>query len=124
MSGYRQRNPKPSICFVALNAYNVLSSRKDIKHTGGAEVQQMQIASWLMNQGYSVSFVTLDHGQPDDVDIDGTRVFKAYAREDGIRGLRFIYPRWSGLWAAMARADADVYYQRGPECETGQVGSK
>jgi len=112
---------KPSICFVALNAYNVLSGRKDLTHTGGAEVQQLQIASWLMRQGYSVSFVTLDHGQPDGISIDGIKVFKAYAKEVGIRGLRFFHPRWSGLWEAMVRADADVYYQRGPECETGQV---
>jgi glycosyltransferase involved in cell wall biosynthesis len=110
---------KPSICFVALNAFNVLSDRQDLHHVGGAEVQQRHIASWLVRQGYSVKFITLDHGQPDGTDLDGIRVFKAYAEKAGIRGLRFFHPRWSGLWAAMARADADVYYQRGPECETG-----
>lgn len=110
---------KPSICFVALNAYNVLSGRSGISHVGGAEVQQVRIASWLVRQGYSVRFITLDHGQPDGTDLEGIRVFNAYAAKTGIRGLRFFYPRWLGLWAAMARADADVYYQRGPECETG-----
>jgi glycosyltransferase involved in cell wall biosynthesis len=113
---------RPSICFVALNAYNVLSGRKDVNHTGGAEVQQLQIASWLRQRGYPVRFVTLDHGQGDSIEIDGIKVFRAYAKTDGIRGLRFVHPRWSGLWAAMARANADVYYQRGAECETGQVG--
>lgn len=113
---------KPSICFVALNAYNLLSGREDIEYTGGAEVQQVRIASWLVRQGYRVSFVTLDHGQPDGIELRGIRVFKAYAREDGIRGLRFIHPRWSGLWAAMSRADADVYYQRGRDSYTGQAG--
>ena len=112
---------RPSICFVALNAYNVLSGRGDLNHTGGAEVQQLQIATWLVRRGYSVSFVTLDHGQPDGIEISGIKIYKAYASEDGIRGLRFIYPRWSGLWSAMARADADVYYQRTAECETGQA---
>ena len=121
MSKASQPNHKPSVCFVALNAYNLLSGRKDISHIGGAEVQQVRIASWLVRQGYSVSFVTLDHGQPDGMNINGIRVFKAYAIEDGIRGLRFIYPRWSGLWAAMARANADVYYQRCAGSETGQV---
>jgi glycosyltransferase involved in cell wall biosynthesis len=115
------RYPKPSICFVALKAYNLLSGRKDIKHTGGAEVQQVRIASWLVQKGYSVSFVTLDHGQPNGIEINGIKVFKSYAKQDGIRGLRFVHPRWSRLWAAMTCADADVYYQRGPECETGQV---
>jgi len=121
MSEFAQGNRKPSICFVALTAYNLLSGLKSIRNIGGAEVQQLQIATWLVRQGYSVSFVTLDHGQPGGIIIDGIKVFKAYAKEDGIRGLRFIYPRWSGVWAAMARADADVYYQRTAECETGQV---
>ena len=119
--GWLAMNHKPSICFVSLNTYNVLSSRGDIPHTGGAEVQQARIAAWLVRRGYSVRFVTLDHGQSDGVEADGIRIFKAYAKDGGVRGLRFVHPRWSGLWAAMARADADVYYQRGAECETGQV---
>ena len=114
-------NRKPSICFVALNAYNVISGREDMNHTGGAEVQQLQIASWFVQKGYSVSFVTLDHVQPDGVNINGIKVYKAYAKDAGVRGLRFVHPRWSGLWAAMARANADVYYQRSAEAETGQV---
>lgn len=116
-----QPNYKPSICFVALNAYNVLSGRKDIKHIGGAEVQQVRIASWLVGRGYSVSFVTLDHGQPDGINLNGITVRKAYSAEAGIRGLRFVHPRWSHLWAAMSRANADLYYQRGVGVETGQV---
>ena len=116
-----QTDDKPNVCFVALNAYNLLSGREDIHHVGGAEVQQLQIASWLVGKGYKISFVTLDHGQPDGIEINGIKVFKAYAKRDGIPGLRFVYPRWSGLWEAMTRANADVYYQRGPECETGQV---
>ena len=112
---------KPSICFVALNAYNLLSGREDLNHIGGAEVQQVRIAKWLKEKGYRVSFVTLDHGQPDGMDCDGIKVFKAYRKKEGIPGLRFVHPRWSGLWAAMARADAGVYYHRCAEAETGQV---
>jgi glycosyltransferase involved in cell wall biosynthesis len=112
---------RPSVCFVALNAYNLLSGRDDIDHIGGAEVQQVRIASWLVSRGFHVSFVTLDHGQPDGLKVNGITVRKAYVKERGIRGLRFIHPRWSGLWAAMTRADADVYYQRGAGSETGQV---
>lgn len=118
----RRLTGAPSLCFVALNAYNVLSGRKDVNHTGGAEVQQVQIATWLVRRGYRLSFVTLDHGQADGSDLNGIKVFKAYEKEEGIRGLRFLHPRWSGLWRAMARADADVYYHRGAELETGQVG--
>ncbi len=112
---------KPSICFVSLKAYRVLSGRDDINHIGGAEVQQVLIAHWLVKRGFSVRFVTLDYGQPDGVNISGITVYKAYEKEAGIRGLRFVYPRWTGLWKALALADADVYYHRGAECETGQV---
>ena len=98
---------RPSICFVALNAYNVLSGQDDLTHTGGAEVQQSQMATWLAKQGYSVSFITLDHGQPDAVEINGIRIFKAYAAKAGIRGLCFVCPRWSELWPpCLARAIA------------------
>lgn len=112
---------KPSICFVALKAYGLLSGRDDIQHIGGAEVQQTLIARELVKRGYRVSFVVLDHGQPDGEDLDGIRVFKAYRREAGFRGVRFVYPRTTKLWSAMRRADADIYYQRCAGTETGLV---
>jgi len=116
-----ERTGRPSICFVALNAYDALSGRKNIAQMGGAEVQQTRIGRWLVRRGYSVSFVTLDYGQPDGADIDGMKVYKAYKENTGIRSLRFIHPRWTGLWSAMARANAEVYYQRCAGDETGQV---
>jgi glycosyltransferase involved in cell wall biosynthesis len=121
MSGNSQTNRKPSICFVAISAYKLLTGREDTPRGGGAEVQQVLIAEWLVRQGYPVRFITLDHGQPDGIIINDIRVHKAYALEAGIRGIRFFYPRWSGLWAAMARANADVYYQRCAGSDTGQV---
>jgi glycosyltransferase involved in cell wall biosynthesis len=116
-----QPSRQPSICFVALNAYNLLSGREDINHTGGAEVQQVRVASWLVRRGHPVSFVTLDHGQCDGITLNGITIRKAYAKGAGLRALRFVHPRWSGLGSAMARANADVYYQRGGGNETGQV---
>jgi len=116
-----KQGSKPRICFVALKAYDLLSQHRDVSHMGGAEVQQARIASWLLCRGYAVSFVTLDHGQPDGINVGGITVWKAYAERDGLPGLRFVHPRWSGLWAALTRAQADVYYQRGAGNETGQV---
>ena len=112
----------PRLCFVALHAYGLLSGRSDVRHQGGAERQQVLLARELARLGYSVSFVTLDHGQPDGENVgDGVRVFKAYRPGSGVRGLRFLHPRLTALWAAMSRADAEVYYQRGAEAETGLV---
>ncbi len=112
---------KPSICFVALKAYGLLSGREDLHHIGGAEVQQVLIARELVRRGYLVSFVVLDHGQPDDEDVDGIRVLKAYRRDAGVRGVRFLHPRMTQSWSAMRRADADIYYQRNAGNETGMV---
>jgi len=112
---------RPSLCFVAPNAYNVLSGRNDLKHIGGAERQQVILARELHCRGYSVSFITLDHEQPDGIQHHGITVYVAYAKGAGLPGLRFLHPRWTGLWAAMARADADVYYTRCAGYEVGQA---
>ena len=111
----------PSICFVALNAYNVVSGREDLGHIGGAEVQQALIAQELARRGYHVSFVTRDLGQADGIEHHGIRVFKTCAEDDGLPGIRFVHPRWTSLCKAMRRADADIYYQRTGGLETGQV---
>jgi glycosyltransferase involved in cell wall biosynthesis len=106
---------------VAPNNYNILAAREDLQHIGGAEVQRALIARELVRRGYEVSFVTWDHGQPDGVVQDGIRVFKMCEPKAGLPGLRFLHPRWTSLWAAMARADADLYYQRAAGAESGQV---
>src|SRR5882724_5079324 len=113
---------RASVCFVAPMAYGALSRREDLPHVGGAERQQVLLSEELVQRGYRVSFVVLDHGQPDGEEIRGIRVFKCYRADVGVHGLRFFHPRLSGLWNAMKRADADVYYQRGAEAETGLVG--
>lgn len=110
---------KPSVCFVALSGYNVISGVGETGHIGGAEVQQAVMSRWLIDNGYSVSFVTYDHGQREAVTGSGVRVFIAYDRDRGWPGLRFFFPRWSGLWSAMRRTNADIYYQRGAGIETG-----
>lgn len=111
----------PSICFVAPKNYPLLAGHSDLRHIGGAEVQRLLIARELVRRGFAVRFVTLDYGQPDGIEHDGIRVYKMCAADAGWPGVRFIYPRWTSLWAALARADADVYYQRTAGVESGQV---
>ena len=113
----------PSICFVALRAYAALSGRPDLPHIGGAEVQQVLIAKELVRRGYTVSFVTEDHGQADGTLVNGVRVFVAYNARKGIPRLRFFHPQITGLWLAMRRADADIYYQRTSDSDTGVVAA-
>ena len=79
------------------------------------------MAKWFAKHGYKISMITLDEGQKDGMEIDGVRIFKMCRQDAGIKGLRFFWPKWTSLIAAMKRADADIYYQNLAECVTGQA---
>lgn len=114
--------PKPSICFVAHFAYGSLSG-KSTGHIGGVEKQVALVARWFAAHGYPVSMLTWDEGYPDGHSVHGVKVFNICRSDQGIRGLRFIHPRWTGLVRAAARADSDIYFQNCGECVTGQVAA-
>jgi glycosyltransferase involved in cell wall biosynthesis len=101
------------VCFVAVTIYPTLCPDAGVASIGGAEVQQKLLGEALAAQGAAVSYVTQDHGQPDAWRTGGLTVYKSYRDADGIPGLRFFYPRVPSLWAALGRADADIYYVRG-----------
>lgn len=107
------------ICLVAHFAFGALSGRPG--HIGGVERQTSLMARWLAARGHHVTLITWDEGQPDGVVVDGVRVLKVCARDEGLPGLRFLHPRWTSLVQALSRADADVYYQNCGEYVTGQV---
>lgn len=111
----------PHICFVAPALYPVLAGSTQIESVGGAEVQQAILARTLQQAGYRVSVITMDYGQPAEMEIDGIRVLRAHAPQAGLPVLRFIYPRMTSMWQAMALADADIYYQRASGMLTGLV---
>lgn len=109
------------ICFVAPTAYAPLSGREDVPFIGGAQIQQVLVARELARRGHAVSFVVHDHGQPDGIEHDGIRAWQMCGYSKGLPVVRFVHPRWTSLWRALSRADADVIYQRGAGAETGQV---
>ena len=119
-----QRNDRPArVCFVSPNAYDAVSNRPVTQHIGGAEVQLVALSRGLARHDVSVSFVTWDHGQPDAENCDGIIVYKMCGPQAGLVGLRFVHPRWSSMWAAMRRADADIYCQVLADGDTGQVAA-
>lgn len=112
-----------SLCFVAATAYPLLALNRDIRFAGGAEVQQSLVATQLAARGHDISMVCFDHGQPDGEIVRGVRVYKCYPQSAGLPGIRFFHPRLTGLWSAMKRANADVYYQRTRTMEVGLVAA-
>ena len=100
------------ICLHAQYAWPLLTDGA-IEFAGGAEVQQVAIARGLVARGFDVSLVTCDYGQPSPVRRDGIVVYKAFRPHEGLPVLRFFHPRLTRTIAALAAADAEVYYVRG-----------
>lgn len=98
------------ICFVGLDNLPVLASEYRQHTIGGESVQQTLLGRALARRGHDVSMVVADHGQRDAAEWEAIRVFKAYRPDAGIPVLRFIHPRWTGMWSALTRADSDIYY--------------
>jgi glycosyltransferase involved in cell wall biosynthesis len=106
------RDALPSVCFVTPHGWPMLARRRDVALVGGAEVQQATIARELARRGHRVSMISCDFGQHDGEIADGVQALTMFAPDAGLPGLRFVHPRFTSLWAAMRRADADVYYYR------------
>ena len=98
------------ICFAGIDNLPVLAPEYGDLPIGGESVQQTLLARVLARRGHAVSMVVADHGQDDGAQWDGIRVYKTYRPGSGIPVVRFLHPRWTGTWRALARANADVYY--------------
>jgi len=117
----RSMTPDPTICFIGMANLPVLAPEFGHHRAGGTELQQALLAKALARRGLSVSMIVADYGQPDGAVYEGVKTYKAFDPAKGIPVLRFVHPRWSGLWAAMRRADADIYYTSAAGGHLGQI---
>jgi glycosyltransferase involved in cell wall biosynthesis len=98
------------ICFLGFENLPVLAPEFNRHGIGGEQVQHTLLAKALVRRGHEVSMVVYDYGQADGAGWHGITTYKAYCERAGIPVLRYIHPRWTGLWSALCRADADLYY--------------
>jgi glycosyltransferase involved in cell wall biosynthesis len=98
------------ICFLGYENLPVLAPEFNRHGVGGEQVQHTLLAKALARRGHEVSMVVYDYGQPDRACWQGVTTYKAFRQHAGIPVLRYIHPRGTGVWSALRRADADVYY--------------
>jgi glycosyltransferase involved in cell wall biosynthesis len=107
------------VCIVSLNIAAYFDSNPRAKY-GGAEVQAGFVARALKDHGVDVSLVVADLPAGIHVPYPVENAFRSSA---GLPVLRFFHPRMTGIYSALARADADVYYQRNAGMVTGIVAN-
>jgi glycosyltransferase involved in cell wall biosynthesis len=110
---------RPRIAFVVPYGYPALTGT-GFDYVGGAEMQQARLARVLAGRGHDVWMLSADFGQLPRIKIDGITIERAYQPFAGLPGLRFFYPRWSGVVSALDRAQPDIVYQRTAGVLTGQ----
>lgn len=98
------------ICFLGYENLPVLAPEYNRHGIGGEQVQHTLLAKALARRGHEVSMVVHDYGQADRARWDGVVTYKAFRPDSGVPVLRYLHPRWTGAWAALHRANADIYY--------------
>jgi glycosyltransferase involved in cell wall biosynthesis len=108
------------VCIFSESLYPVVS-RGRVPIAGGAEVQLALTGRSLAEAGCDVSVVTCDFGQPEGLQVDGMTLLRCYPPNPRIPVIRFLHPRLTGGFAALRRADADVYLYQGAGLWAGLV---
>ncbi len=103
------------VCIVSLNIVPFFVRTPESKF-GGAETQAGFLARAFESAGADVVLVVANKKESDRLPY---RSENAFVSEQGLPGLRFVYPRMHGVLEAMQRANADVYYQRNAGAVTG-----
>lgn len=103
------------VCIVSLNIVPFFVRTPESKF-GGAETQAGFLARAFESAGATVGLVVSNMRGGESLPYPAENAFFSH---EGLPGLRFLYPRFSGIVDALERADADVYYQRNAGVATG-----
>ncbi len=102
--------------------YSALVDDGRLKYVGGAEVQQGLIARLLARDGFRVSVLTLDFGQPDGQVVDGVEIHKMpQVGKRGLRGLRWFTPRLTDVITRLSDLKPDIVYSRSISAYTAPI---
>lgn len=99
-----------TVCFVSFHAYTYFAPEADAP-PGGAE-RQLYLVGQRLKSDFDVHFVVGDFGQPRTEYRDGVTLHRAFEPASEAPLYRRLGQLWP-LFAAMRRADADVYVFRG-----------
>jgi hypothetical protein len=103
-----QADSLPSVCLVGLMNLPVLAREYAHHGIGGMQVQQTLLGRQLVKRGFDVSMVVADLGQEDGATWDGITTWRTVKPDAGLPVIRYIHPRWTSIWSALKRADADI----------------
>lgn len=96
------------LCFVALNAYPLLTG-KHSQSVVGPTVHSVLLAKEFVRHGFQVSLITYNYGRTSIERKYGIDVIKAYReRSSSNKLLKALY-----MWKAMVEANADIYIHTG-----------
>jgi glycosyltransferase involved in cell wall biosynthesis len=105
---------KLKICFLALDAYPILTD-KNLGSAGGAEVEQVSLAHELVNLGIDVSMVTYNYGLDCSKEVDGIEIFPTYSRS--LHKKLTVFAKQALIWRALLKTKANLFFY-----EAGAVG--
>lgn len=109
------------IGIIGLKCRDHLIGEEVPRYLGGIETQLATLAKGLAALDCEVTVITYDHGQPEHETAEGVRLLKTHAPDAGLRIVRNLHPRTTGMLEAMRRARADIYLQMGAGIETAQT---
>ena len=96
-----------------MNLYPILVDLRESSLPGAAKCSRPSWRKCCYSDGFRVSVLTGDYGQPAVVDCDGVQVHRvASPGRRGIKGLRFIHPLMTDVIAGLRRIDPDIVYYR------------